>query len=436
MRKGLFVFTLVGVLLLLAVPLTAQDEGPPRTGLFYISPNYAVRGPYWVGTTEVMVARPNPDCWALEGLAVTTSEDEQNQMLLSIWYPALNPEGLTPDARYDMIWKLPIPIPEGMDMTVAGQALRDAAFDMVSAPYPLVVFSPGYISDMAGFVYLAEHLASHGFVVIGADPDEVMDPEWIGIDRWKGSVQRPCDIRQTLNYAEGVTAPGEMMAGLIDMERVAVAGHSYGGWTALLAGGARYDFENHQKWCDTERAAGSLFAEDVCGTFISAEADMVAAAGLDAMPDGLWPSMGDPRVDAIVPMAGDAWLFGPDGLAEITVPMLAIGGTADYSTPFEWGTRLAYDYVSSAQKVLVGLENAGHMVFIASCDVAPPIITEIGACFDMVWDTDRIHDLINHFTTAFLLATLKGDAEAAFFLSQDAPQGVRATGVRYEAVGY
>jgi predicted dienelactone hydrolase len=227
-----------------------------------------------------------------------------------------------------------------------------------------------------------------------------------------------------------------MMAGLIDMEHVAVAGHSRGGWTALLAGGARYDLENLHQWCDTERAAGNPFAEDVCNVIMPHEADMVAAAGLDAMPDGLWPSMGDPRVDAIVPMAGDAWLFGPDGLAEITVPMLAIGGTVDYGTPFEWGTRLAYDHVSSAQKVLVGLENADHFVFFVSCDVAPPIMTEIGACFDMVWDTDRIHDLINHFTTAFLLATLKGDAEAAFFLSKEAPVGVRATGVRYEAVGY
>jgi predicted dienelactone hydrolase len=146
--------------------------------------------------------------------------------------------------------------------------------------------------------------------------------------------------------------------------------------------------------------------------------------------------MGDPRVDAIVPMAGDAWLFGPVGLAEVTVPMLVIGGTADSSTPFEWGTRLAYDHVSSVQKVLVGFENAGHLVFMGSCDVAPPIVTEIQACYDMVWDTDRIHDLINHFTTAFLLATLKGDADAASFLALDAPQAVRAAGIHYEMQGF
>jgi hypothetical protein len=30
---------------------------------------------------------------------------------------------------------------------------------------------------------------------------------------------------------------------------------------------------------------------------------------------------------------------------------------------------------------------------------------------------DRAHDLINHFTTAFLLATLKGDTDAAAALA-------------------
>ncbi len=40
-----------------------------------------------------------------------------------------------------------------------------------------------------------------------------------------------------------------------------------------------------------------------------------------------------------------------------------------------------------------------------------------------VWDMDRAHDLINHFATAFLLAELKGDAEAAKAL---APENVRS----------
>ena len=40
-------------------------------------------------------------------------------------------------------------------------------------------------------------------------------------------------------------------------------------------------------------------------------------------------------------------------------------------------------------------------------------------CTDPVWDMDRAHDLINHFATAFLLAELKGDGEAAEALAPE-----------------
>jgi hypothetical protein len=45
---------------------------------------------------------------------------------------------------------------------------------------------------------------------------------------------------------------------------------------------------------------------------------------------------------------------------------------------------------------------------------------------------DRTHDLINHFTTAFLLAVLRDDSEAAAAL---APEAVDFTGVEYATSG-
>ncbi len=54
-------------------------------------------------------------------------------------------------------------------------------------------------------------------------------------------------------------------------------------------------------------------------------------------------------------------------------------------------------------------------------------------CADPVWDVDRAHDLIDHFVTAFLLATLKGDAEAAAAL---APDAVSFPGIAYETTGF
>ena len=54
-------------------------------------------------------------------------------------------------------------------------------------------------------------------------------------------------------------------------------------------------------------------------------------------------------------------------------------------------------------------------------------------CTDPVWDMDRAHDLTNHFATAFLLAELKGDAEAVKALT---PENVDFPGISYETTGY
>jgi hypothetical protein len=50
-----------------------------------------------------------------------------------------------------------------------------------------------------------------------------------------------------------------------------------------------------------------------------------------------------------------------------------------------------------------------------------------------LWDRSRAHDLINHFTTAFLLAELKHDDAAAAAL---APGAVAFPAVTYETSGY
>ncbi len=128
-------------------------------------------------------------------------------------------------------------------------------------------------------------------------------------------------------------------------------------------------------------------------------------------------------------------MFGDQGLAEITIPVLAIGGTLDTSTPYLWGVRPTYDAIASQQKILVTLENADHYIASTSCADAPTII-DLGVyffCSDPVWDVDRAHDLMNHFTTAFLLDVLKGDTDAHAAL---APDAVSFNGIQYEAQGF
>src|SRR5262245_34754190 len=46
---------------------------------------------------------------------------------------------------------------------------RDTALDMAGAPYPLVVHSHGFLDGRTGEAYLAQHLASRGYVVAAPD---------------------------------------------------------------------------------------------------------------------------------------------------------------------------------------------------------------------------------------------------------------------------
>jgi predicted dienelactone hydrolase len=273
---------------------------------------------------------------------------------------------------------------------------------------------------------LTEHYASHGFVVLAPEHGE---SDWFTglVD---ATFDRPADVTATLDYAEQLTGPGGGWEGLIDMDNVALVGHSYGGYTALAAAGARFDLETFSGQC------AGLSSEDprsfLCAPFMDQEEKMAAKAGLGTVPAGLWPALGDDRITAIVPIAGDAYLFGENGLASISVPVMAIGGTEDWGTPWVWGAKPAYDYSSSNYRTLVGLIGGNHFVAVNGCEDMP-FVTGIEdlyamACFEPVWDKHRAMDIIQHFSTAFLLDTLAGDADARAALL---PASVWLTGIEY-----
>jgi predicted dienelactone hydrolase len=234
-------------------------------------------------------------------------------------------------------------------------------------------------------------------------------------------IDRPVDIHRTIDYAEELTQSGAPLAGLIDTDNVAVVGHSYGGYTALAAGGARFDFAAYKTRC------AALAADDPLNFFcapVPNESDMAMRAGLDEVPSGLWPSFGDPRIKAVISMAGDAYPFDQRGLAELKVPVMAMGGTIDEGTPYTWGTKLTYDHVGSEGKTLVSFPGAGHFVFVDPCEKLPWVENSVyrdGICIDAVWDT-RPLDIVAHYTTAFLRDTLNADPEARASLAGQQPQ--------------
>jgi predicted dienelactone hydrolase len=374
--------------------------------------SYATRGSYPVGTRDLAIAGDTP-------------------LEISLWYPALNEENSQEVITYPYEMKMGDPLGKVTVAKYAGNTIPDAPYNLAAGPYPLVVLSPGFSIGASSYAWLAEHLASYGFVVLASEHREHLDPE---NELWQSAIQRPRDILAVFAYVDREVKTGGVFAGLIDQDQVAVIGHSYGGYTSLAAGGAQIDTNAFQSYCESTNEPDDPGAW-LCGQLTPHLADMATLAGLDTIPDGLWPAWADLRVDAVVSMAGDAFFFGQAGLAKVDVPVMAIGGTKDEDSPYMWSTHSAYEYVSSPRKVRVALDGAEHMIFTGPCEKITWYLKFFSDefCADPGWDRGYAHNLVKHFTTAFLLSELKRDAAASETL---APEAVDFPSVTYDAQGY
>ncbi|MFQ5435973.1 MAG: alpha/beta hydrolase family protein, partial [Anaerolineae bacterium] len=236
--------------------------------------------------------------------------DDDPPLAMTMWYPALHQgEGERKD-DYPYEIKTGAPLGVVKIASSAGQASQDTPFDLTQGPYPLVILSPGFAVGTASYGWLAEHLASYGFVVIAPEHHETLDPQ---NELWRAAITRPHDVLTVFDFVDEQVKPGGALAGLVDAENTAVIGHSYGGYTALTAAGAQIDTPGFQAHC-----AEAARTEDpnawLCEMLLPHLAEMAELVGLDEIPEGLWPTMADSRVDAIVSMAGDAYFFGEPGL--------------------------------------------------------------------------------------------------------------------------
>lgn len=392
------------------------------------APLYGQPGDYAVGTQAL---RLTPDSEA----AKTQKQQKQQKQLpldITLWYPAVNPDNAANAYEYTLgLLRLP------------GHALPDALPDQSGAPYPLVVFSHGWGLSRLMYVGLMEHLASHGFIVMAVEHpgNNLLDISLNAAKAFEATpalfVTRPQDVTRVLNLADEMNTDSDMFGGMIDMTHVAAVGHSFGGYTALSAGGAQIDFSALDDWCD-ENAGSALDAHPevafyppdnrdfnatagVC--FLREHRDTLAALrGLDTVPDGVWPSVGDARIKAVTALAPWAGpLFGNDGLSAVNIPTLVVVGSADQVTIPERDAFPIYAGISG-DKMLFVLENANHFVYLDEC---APVLRQFGqsfVCSDAVWDMQHAHALIYHTVTAFLREVLYADETAAEALTPDAMQ--------------
>jgi dienelactone hydrolase len=207
-------------------------------------------GPCPVGITSLpLTDTSRPDPWAA---GVTIRE-----LMVSLWYPAVPSDGrrawyMTPaESELQLTSRGITGVPPGALSTTRTNAVSDATPAGPARALPLVMLSPGFTNSRSVLTALAEDLASHGYVVAGIDhtyesfatafPDGRVTTCLARQTRhrsegfWKKIVAgRAADVCFVLGELTGAHPPWPGTA-LIDPSRIAMAGHSIGGATAISA---------------------------------------------------------------------------------------------------------------------------------------------------------------------------------------------------------
>lgn len=95
---------------------------------------------------------------------------------VTLWYPAKD------DGRGEVRSSYAYPLKWFVRLDrvapVVARARWNAPFDPSLGPRPVVVLSPGFTVPRSGYAWLAERLATHGFLVVALERDEVMTEPW------------------------------------------------------------------------------------------------------------------------------------------------------------------------------------------------------------------------------------------------------------------
>ncbi|WP_052359792.1 alpha/beta hydrolase family protein [Actinoplanes friuliensis] len=212
----------------------------------------------------------------------------------------------------------------------------------VSAPatgdnLPIIVFSHGFGQSMDSYAPLAGFWAAHGFVVL--QPTHLdsrtlkvtpEDPRYARI--WRIRVD---DLTNVLDHLDVLEAAVPGLAGRVDRDRTAVAGHSWGGQTASTLLGARV-----------------LDADGVPGEDMS---DPRIKAGV------LLATTGTGGAD-LSPFAAEHFPFMSPDFTAMTTPALVVAGDQDKSALSVRGPDWFTDpyFLSPGPKSLLTLFGAEH----------------------------------------------------------------------------
>jgi predicted dienelactone hydrolase len=259
-------------------------------------------------------------------------------------------------------------------------------------PFPVILFSHGLGGSRDGYEYLGRYWASYGYVVVHVQHLGSDEEVWQGKERARVgqalrqaarnprvAADRPADLRFVLDKLAALGNGGEpALTGRLDLDRVGVAGHSFGAWTTLAVAGQ-----------------------------------------VAVLPNGREVSFADKRVKAAIAMSAPAPRRKADAsvvFRNVKIPLFHMTGTKDDSPIGETPAaerRVPFDHIEGADQYLVTFRGGDHMVFSGRPREAK------GGEKDA-----QLQSLVKMGSIAFWDAYLKDEAEAKAWLSRGGFAGV------------
>ncbi len=391
----------LGIIALLSGALTgnAVSEAVKNAEQLYthqppVTPELAFPGTYAVGVTTITATDPK---------RLNTANfilNTERQLVLEVWYPSALPklaEERASVATYKNVTRMQNPF------ELQGEAYRDAPA-LSEGNFPLILLSHGFTGYRTQMFYLGEHLASHGYVVVGIDHTGSTNADiQEESDRAAGFTDtlynRARDQQFLLDYFADQASPVEA---IVDTDRAAIIGHSMGGFGAINTVGGCYAFES-----EFFKQAG-----------VPAAIAMVLPFALNSCYGGR--EQLDPRwkaVQLLAPWGGEASVHDIDAMAKVTVPTFYLAGDQDNTSGFKNGVKRLHERTGSEHNYLLVFENARHNIGPHPAPAASFATDfELGHYFDPVWDTETINRVVEHMSLAFLDCHVKADPAGCTYL--------------------
>ena len=249
-------------------------------------------------------------------------------ILVAVTYLLTMPEGMPEDADSEE-WLRPGPFAVGLSDFVlvdeSRETMANGATPKLSnrtfptsvwypengeGNYPLVIYSHGFVSVRGDLAYIAELLASNGYVVAAANYPLTADGTPGGANA-DDLVNQPLDVSFLIDSLLQLSGSDKPFAGELDSSRIALMGFSLGGITTTLA------------------------------TY--------------------HPRLRDNRVKAAISIAGPSAGLLSKFYETTDVPFMMIAGTLDALVDFEYNAAVIPERVQNS--VLIAIEGGTHLGF-------------------------------------------------------------------------